>query len=581
MQPWAHTPDGLDGVPVARVFLSYARDDAARAEAIASALERAGHDVWWDRQIHGGSRFTKEIDQALKNADAVVVLWSEASVESAWVHDEAAEGRESDRLFPVTLDGSRPPLGFRQYQCIDFSDTNRKAQSAAVASLIAAISARVNAEQGQRAREDKPSIAVLPFTNMSGDPEQEYFSDGITEDIITDLSKISGLFVVGRNTSFTYKHQSVQLPGVASELGVRFLLEGSVRKAGQRVRVTAQLIDGASGGHLWADRYDRELTDVFAIQDEITRCIVEQLKIRLLPAEKKAIGQAQTTNFEAYDYYLKGRQFYHNTTRNYLMLARRMFEKALELDPAYARAYAGIASCDTRLNEWYAAANPTADILALADKAIELEPGLAEAHAARGVALADANRHEEAEAAFKRALELDPNSYDAAYSYARHSMTQGKAERAAELFVRGFEIQPDDAQCPLLAALIFNKLGQMDEAEKYGRIGLRRAQEALRRHPESSRPAQLGACVLAGLGQKDQAREWLARALAIDPEDNAARYNAACCLAQLGDTERALDLLEIWVKQRGSEAKRWMLVDPDIDPIRDDPRYKAIVEQMK
>jgi adenylate cyclase len=566
---------------VARVFLSYARDDAARAEAIAGALERAGHDVWWDRQIHGGSRFAKEIDQALKKADAVVVLWSEASVESAWVHDEAEEGREAERLFPITLDGSRPPLGFRQYHCIDFSDATDGGQSAAVASLVAAISARMKAEPAPAARDDKPSIAVLPFTNMSRDPEQEYFSDGITEDIITDLSKMSGLFVVGRNTSFTYKHQSAQLPRLARDLGVRFLLEGSVRKAGQRVRVTAQLIDGANGGHLWAERYDRELTDVFAIQDEITRSIVEQLKVRLLPAEKKAIGQAQTESFEAYDYYLKGRQFYHNTTRNYLMLARRMFEKTLELDPAYARAYAGIASCDTRLNEWYAAANPTDDILAMADRALELEPGLAEAHAARGVALADAERHDEAEAAFKRALELDPNSYDALYSYARHSMTQGKSERAAELFVRGLEVQPDDAQCPLLAAGIFNMLGRTEEAEKYAHIGLQHAEEALRKHPESSRPAQLGACVLATLGKKDQAREWLARALAIDPDDNAARYNAACCLVQLGDFERALDLLEIWAKQRGSEGKRWMLIDPDIDPIRDHPRYKAIVELMK
>ena len=180
---------------------------------------------------------------------------------------------------------------------------------------------------------DKPSIAVLPFNNMSGDPEQEYFSDGISEDIITDLSKISGLFVVGRNTSFAYKGKSPQLQQVAAELGVKFLLEGSVRKAGQRVRVNAQLIDGSNGGHLWADRYDRDLTDIFAIQDEITQSIVEQLKIRLLPKEKKAISQAPTANVEAYNYYLKGRQFFHNSTKAILFLAREMFAKAVEIDP--------------------------------------------------------------------------------------------------------------------------------------------------------------------------------------------------------------------------------------------------------
>src|SRR5215203_6496792 len=183
---------------------------------------------------------------------------------------------------------------------------------------------------------------------MSGDPEQEFFSDGIAEDIITDLSKISGLFVVGRNTSFTYKGMSFQLPKVAAELGVRWLLEGSVRKAGERVRVTAQLIDGQSGGHVWADRYDRDLTDIFAIQDEITRAIVEQLEIRLVPAERKAIAQAPTGNVEAYTFFLRGRQYFHNSTKWFLELARQMFAKAVEIDPTYARAYAGIAICDTR-----------------------------------------------------------------------------------------------------------------------------------------------------------------------------------------------------------------------------------------
>ena len=213
---------------------------------------------------------------------------------------------------------------------------------------------------------EKPSIAVLPFNNMSDDHGQEFFSDGITEDIITDLSKVSGLFVVGRNTSFTYKGKAVQLQQVAAELGVKFILEGSVRKAGQRVRVTGQLIDGATGGHLWADRYDRDLTDIFAIQDEITQSIVEQLKIKLLPKEKKAIGQAPTVNVEAYTYYLKGRQFYNNATKSFVLLARQMFTKAVEIDPAYARAYAGIANCDSRLEGVYGVAMPAGGILAIA-----------------------------------------------------------------------------------------------------------------------------------------------------------------------------------------------------------------------
>ena len=566
---------------MARIFLSYARVDADPAKRLADALAQAGHDVWWDREIHAGSRFTSAIDKALREAEAIVVMWTENSVESAWVQDEAAEGRDSGRLIPVSVDGVRPPLGFRQYQSIRLDEGS--AQDQQFREILNAIDKIVRDKQPHAPVPSPPgaagdhSICVLPFVNMSGDPEQEYFSDGITEDIITDLSKVSALSVIARNTAFTFKGKSSD-GEVARTLGVSHVLEGSVRKAGNRVRITAQLIDGCRGNHLWAERYDRELTDIFEIQDEISRAIVDALRVKLRPSEKRAIENRGTANVEAYDYYLKGRQFFHNTTRNYLNLARRMFEKAVELDPNYARAHAGLVSCDTRLNEWYAAGIPTDEILAIADKALELEPGLAEAHAARGSALADAGRHPDAEAAFQHALELDPNSYDALYSYARYSMTVDKTERAADLFVRLIEIEPEDPQAPLLAHIPLRKLGRIEEAEKCARLGLKLAEKALQLHPESSRPAQLGACVLAALGKKEQAKEWMAHALAIDPDDNAARYNAACCLAQIGETEQALDLLEIWARHRGSEASRWMLADPDIDPLRNHPRYKALLD---
>src|SRR4029077_21195285 len=183
-------------------------------------------------------------------------------------------------------------------------------------------------EPTQHQQLEKPSIAVLPFNNMSGDPEQEYFSDGITEDIITDLSNVSGLFVVARNTAFTYKGKPVKVQQVAQDLGVRFILEGSVRKSGSRVRVTGQLIHGKDVGPLWGARFDRDLTDIFAIQDEITHAIVEQLKVKLLPQEKKSIGQTPTDNVEAYTYYLRGRQFMQRHSKSNYQLARRMFAKA-------------------------------------------------------------------------------------------------------------------------------------------------------------------------------------------------------------------------------------------------------------
>ena len=568
------------------VFISYARSSEERAKRVESALHDVGYQVWRDSHLPAHRTYAEVIEERLKSAKAVVVLWSADAIKSQWVRAEADAARELGTLVQASVDGTVPPMPFNQIQCADLKNWDGKTDATgwrkladSVAALAGPGSGDGEATRRQTARE--VSVCVLPFVNMSGDAEQEYFSDGISEDITTDLSKVSALEVIARNTAFMFKGQSVDLCDVARKLSVSHVLEGSVRKAGNRVRITAQLIDGQSGGHVWADRYDRDLTDIFAIQDEISRAIVDALKVKLLPSEKRAIANRGTANVEAYDYYLKGRQFFHNTTRNYLKLARRMFEKAIELDPLYARAYAGIASCDTRLNEWYAAGIATDEILAIADTALQIEPDLAEAHAARGAALADAERLAEAEAAFRRALEFDPNSYDALYSYARYSMTQCETERAAELYIRAHELQPDDPQALLLAPTPLRMLGRIEEAEKYVRLGLKRAEDALRKHPESSRPAQLGACALAMLGEKDLAKEWLARALAIDPDDNAVRYNAACCLSLIGETERALDLLEIWVKQRGSEGRRWILIDPDIDPLRNHPRYKALLSLMK
>lgn len=426
-------------------------------------------------------------------------------------------------------------------------------------------------------KKNRPSIAVLPFANMSGDPEQEYFSDGMTEDLITDLSKISALFVVGRNTVFTFKGKAVKSQQVAAELGVKFLLEGSVRKAGQRVRITSQLIDGASGGHLWADRYDRDLTDIFAVQDEITRTIVDQLKIKLLPEEKKAIEAAPTGNVEAYTYYLRGRQFLHMKTRAFLQLARRMFAKAVELDPLYARAYAGMADCDSMLKGWHGVEISLDGLLATAARALELDPGLAEAHAARGHALATTGRREEAIAEFERALELDPDLYEANYFYGRFCMLQGDYERAVEVYTRAAEILPDDYRSPIHLMNIFRTLGRHDEEVKFGRIGIERAEQVLRLHPEGSDPAQLGACALAGLGDHERAREWTARALAIDPDDYQARYNAACVYALVGEADRAIDILETYLKEVGLDMKLWFRRDSDFDSIRGHPRYPSLL----
>ena len=427
--------------------------------------------------------------------------------------------------------------------------------------------------------EEKRSIAVLPFINMSGDPEQEYFSDGITEDIITDLSKVSALFVVARNTAFTYKGKSVKVQEVAKELGVDFVLEGSVRKAGSRVRVTGQLIDGKTGGHVWADRYDRDLTDIFVIQDEITHAIVEQLKVKLLPQEKKNIAQTPTDNVEAYTYYLRGRQFMQRHSKSNYQLARRMFAKAVELDPLYARAYAGIADCDSFLFLHYHLEASIDSILATSAKALDLDDKLAEAHASRGLALSLGQRYDEATEEFEKSIALDPNSFEAHYFYARACVMQGKFERAATLFERAAENKPDDFQSVCLLIAIYRSLGRQQDSQNAARQGVQRAERDLTVHPENARAAYLGANALVVLGESDRAREWASRALAIDPDDVLTQYNVACVYSLLGDTDQALDLLERLIPNAGHELRRgWIKNDSDLDPLRSHPRFQKILE---
>jgi adenylate cyclase len=431
--------------------------------------------------------------------------------------------------------------------------------------------------------DQRPSIAVLPFSNMSGDPEQEYFSDGITEDIITDLSKISGLWVAARNTVFTYKGKPVKVEQIARDLGVAYILEGSVRKAGTRVRVTGQLISARDGGHLWADRFDRDLTDIFAIQDEITRAIVEQLTVKLLPQEKKSIERPQTDNIEAYTYYLRGREFLHRHTKSYYQVARRMFTRATELDPRYARAYAGIAACDSFLFYHYfqyETAEAIENIMAATGKALELDDGLAEAHACRGVALTFAKRFEEAETELERAIALDPNSFEAHYFYARYCFVRGELGRAAALFERAGEVKPDDYQSWCLLIHVYRSLGRTDKIEGAARKGIALAEKELALHPENPRPAALGAAGLLAIGETERAREWLARALAIDPDDLLTLYNAACSYAHLGEAERSLDLLERFIPLANDLNRAWIKHDSDFDSLRRHPRFQKILEQI-
>src|SRR5258708_400165 len=295
------------------IFTSDAGSTETPAKQIAEALRGLGYGVWRDDELPAHRAYAEVIEERLRSAKAVVVMWSAEAAKSQWVRAEANVARAAGTLVQLRLDNTVPPLPFNEIECADLvgwtGDLDAhdwKKVVASVAELIGETAAQPTPGPAVR----KHSICVLPFANMSGDPEQEYFSDGISEDIITDLSKVSALSVIARNTAFGFKGKSPNVKEVAHQLGVSHILEGSVRKAGGRVRITAQLIDGAAGDHLWAERYDRDLTDIFALQDEISEAIVKALKLKLLPEEKQAIEQRGTDNADAYNLYLMARSYY-------------------------------------------------------------------------------------------------------------------------------------------------------------------------------------------------------------------------------------------------------------------------------
>jgi adenylate cyclase len=386
---------------------------------------------------------------------------------------------------------------------------------------------------------DKPSIAVLPFTNMSGDPEQEYFSDGITEDLITDLSKLSGVFVIARNSVFTYKGKAIKVEQVGRELRVRYVLEGSVRKAGDRVRINAQLVEATTGGHLWAERYDRELKDIFALQDEVTQKIVFALKVTLTPDEQGRFRQAPTDNLDAYDFFLRGQAYFWRFTREANSQARQMFEKAIELDSQYAGAYAilGWTYLIEWLSQWSQDPQLLARTFALVQRAVVLDDSLPLAHSILGLAYLLQKQHEQALAEGERAITLDPNY---AEGYARLGAIfnfTGRPAEAIEMGEKALRLNPHD---PFFSYFIlgfaYRLLGRYEEA-------IAAFKRVLSRNPDFP-PAHTHLLVAySELGQEVEARAEAAEILKVSPNFSLEGLQQRLPYKDPAETERVLAAL--------------------------------------
>lgn len=565
---------------MADVFVSYSRIDQARVGPLVKALEAQGLTVWWDPAITPGDEFDAMIGAELDAARAVIVVWTPASVDSRWVKGEAREAADRGVLVPIRFDNARLPIDVRAIHTTDLDGWGEDRNSAPFKALIVALEAKLRlsppASAPAPAKEKKSAVGVcvLPFANMSGDPEQDYFADGVTEDIITDLGKVSALSVVSRNTAFSFKGGATDVAKVAQQTRAAYVLVGSVRKSGERVRITAQLIDAGKDSQIWGERYDRDLSDIFAVQDEISKAIVAALRLTLLPEEKHAIEQRSTNNAEAYKLYLMARQFIIMGTERHNELIVRICRRAVELDPSYARAWATLAVAQRELHSFRGDED---DGQGAAERAIELDPHLPDAHAALGGAHYTRGRFAEGLAACEKALQLDPESYEAhrvaglscvglrrideAIQHFETATTQVEAEfHAAGLLVMCYAAKNDDR-------------ARLDAAKR----ALARIEKVIAVAPDHGRALAGGVNALASLGERDRAKEWVARGQLLDPDNMNLHYNFACAMSRLHETDVALELLQHFIDKASAGLLLYMESDPDFDPIREDPRFKALV----
>jgi adenylate cyclase len=447
--------------------------------------------------------------------------------------------------------------------------------------FVASVSKNVQSDEPAAPAQASAAIAVLPFTDMSPGRDQDYFCEGLAEELIDALTHVDGLRVAARSSSFQFRGASVDIREAGRRLGVSDVLEGSVRKAGDQLRITVQLIDVASGYHKWSQRFERSVGDVFAIQDEIAETVATTLRGGALSQrEKRAVRRPQMAA-EPYEYFLRGRQYLHRMQQPDMDQSRQMFERAISLDANYAPAWAGLATVHAQLFEWWGARD---EDLQLADrashKAMELAPDLADAHVARGYALSLHRRYEEAQTHFEAAARINPHLFDAYYYHGRMTFAQGEVARSADLFRRASEVRQEDCQSAVLLEQSLRVLGRTDAANTANREGIVRAERALALNPVDGRALAMGSQALYAAGEAERAMQWSRRSLELYPDDMSALLNAACLRARAGLKEEALAILQD-VFSRGWGKRDWVEHDPDYDSLRDDPRFVELLAKLK
>jgi adenylate cyclase len=576
---------------MADVFVSYARTDRDRVAPLVAAIAARGWTVWWDPEITPGQEFDDQIDAEIDAAKAVLVVWTPTSVTSRWVRGEAREAADRGILVPVRFDNARLPMDVRAIHTTDLDDWGGDPSSPPAREFLHALGAMiaraptktVGTAVGASSPADKPAplftICVLPFTNMSGDSEQEYFSDGITEDVITDLSKVSALAIISRNSAFRYKGTHVDIPKVATELKVSHVLEGSVRKAGGRVRISAQLVDANTNNHIWAERYDRDSSDIFALQDEISEAIVKALRLKLLPTEKKAIERRGTDNAQAHNLYLMARQTHVTGQEADARAAEaivRLCARSVEIDPNYAQAWALMAIGYMKLRD--ARQGYGDEGMAAAERALSLDPDLAEAHAVKAQLLLVEGDADAAAKEVAIALKLNPESYEVNRSAGRLTYQLHRYEDAVQFYEKAAGLMEADLNSPSMLISAYTALRDDASMRRAAQMALKRAEAVLAHDQNNSMVAGYSAYALAALGESERAKARMERALLIDPNNLNMRYNFGCLLCTyLADKDAAIEMLGPVFASITDSTLGYAKADPDLDLLRDDPRFQAMV----
>lgn len=628
------------------VFFSYSRADQDKAKPIIDVLEQAGFSVWWDGLLGGGERFANTTEAALDRARAVVVLWSKTSVTSHWVHDESTRGRDTGRLVPLSLDGSDPPLGFGQFQCIDLSGAKFTPSDPQMAKMVNAVAALHDeavqpetppqqAGSGITRRtalvgggvaavalagaavwqsgllapgKSENGVAVLPFKNLSGDAEQTYFSEGLTSEIRSHLSRNALLEVVGQTSSNEFRDFDGGAREIASQLGVAFLLDGNVQKAGDSVKVTTDLSDGRDGSSRWSQSFERPLTDIFAVQAEIAQAVATALAAAMEEAGRgeAAVQLGGTESIAAFDAYLRGKELYDSAADEASdRLALTKFDEALAIDPTYSAAAAARSRTLVLIANLYAGFDERSQLydeaVVAAQKAIDFAPNFADGYAALGWAYSNGKLDmKSGREAFEKSYELGAGDADTVARYARFSSKIDEYDAAKEAIARAAQLDP-------LNSRVFRASGEIHYMGRQYALAIPQYERAISLKPsDGNYHSQLGFAKLM-LGNLDAAYESFSvemsnvrrlpgYAIIADRRGNRSEaeahlaeliaeygdkshYQYAQVYAQWGDQDRAVQALEkAWELRDGGLAA--LYVDPLLEPVRERDEYRKLVSTM-